>query len=129
MSILKHVLLSLAIAPLAVSMSFAQSANDMKSQSVMQAQIIQPMALQEKRVIKQRDAKAMAGGVNKQLQHDELLSECYRRYGNPPTITNIDGSTVGIACEASEIREDFDGIVLPTISSGSYQSDTDYTRE
>jgi len=129
MTVLKGILLSLAIAPLAISTSFAQSGNDMQSQTVMQAQITQPIAVQENRVVKLRDAKALGGVMNKQLQHDEFLSECYRRHGNPPTTTNIDGSTRRIACEAREEREDVDGIVQPPISSGSYQSDTDYTRE
>ncbi len=77
MTILKNILLSLAIAPLAISTSFAQSGNDMKSQSAMQAQIIQPMAVQENRVIKQRDTKAVTSGISKQLQHDEIKSKCY----------------------------------------------------
>ncbi|MGO1489968.1 hypothetical protein [Psychrobacter sp.] len=129
MTILKNILLSLAVIPVTISTSFAQSGDDMKSQTAMQAQTIQPIAVQENRVVRQRDAKAISSGMNKQLQHDEFLSECYRRHGNPPTVTNIDGSTRRIACEAREEREDVDGVVQPPISPGSYQSDTDYARE
>ncbi|WP_301466047.1 hypothetical protein [Psychrobacter sp.] len=40
MTILKNILLSLAVIPVTISTSFAQSGDDMKSQTAMQAQTI-----------------------------------------------------------------------------------------
>lgn len=102
MTILKNFLLSLAIIPLATSTSFAQSENNIKSQSMMQAQIIQPMAVQENRVIERRDAKAMASvAIEKVPPHDEIVSRCYWAQQNDVvSIDDVDGC-VGIASDSA----------------------------
>jgi len=102
MTILKNILLSLAVIPVTISMSFAQSENNIKSQSMMQAQIIQPMAAQENRVIKRRDAKAMASVTIEQVPpHDETSSRCYwANQNNVVSIEDVDGC-VGIASDSA----------------------------
>ncbi len=102
MTILKNVLLGLAVIPVAISMSFAQSENNMISQSMMQTQIVQPMAVQENRVIKRRDTKVMASvTIEKVPPHDEISSRCYwANQNNVVSIDDVDGC-VGIASDST----------------------------
>ena len=103
MTILKNVLLSLAIAPLALSIAFAQGGNDptpgidviiKREKPVANVNINQSMTARENRTIKRLDSKAMASNENKYLQHNEVKSECYRqwkyRYDNNITVFKID---------------------------------------
>ncbi len=89
MTILKNVLLSLAIAPLALSIAFAQGGNDptpgidviiKREKPVANVNINQSMTARENRTIKRLDSKAMASSENKYLEHNEIKSECYRRW-------------------------------------------------
>ncbi len=102
MTILKNVLLSLAIVPLVISAAFATGDNDpikgfdriVKEPTVSPTNLERHIPIEESRVIKRRDVKAMAGRENKYLQHDEVESECYRqwkyRYDNNITVFKID---------------------------------------
>ena len=119
MTILKNLMLSLAIAPLTVSMAFAAGGYDpitgidviVTEAGFVTTNVKQPMLTQESSGVRRQTIKPLAqtnptrpsANEEKELYHDEKKSECYRRYGNPPTVT-IGGKTLRVACEVRERR-------------------------
>ena len=144
MTILKNLILSVAIAPLAIPVAFAIGGNDpiegidiiVKRPAVSQANIERPTTVQERSRIMRQTIKPLAQ-VNptkapvkeKHLYHNEKKSECYRRYGNPPTIT-IGGKTLAVACEVEERRmEIHPSVMLDSNIVNSTTSDPEYSKE
>lgn len=89
MTILKNLMLSLAIAPLIVSMAFAANGGGGAGKATfkeftMKEQVVTPILSKESRVIKQQTIKPLAQ-VNptrpmmeeKETYHDEKKSECW----------------------------------------------------
>ena len=114
MTILKKLILGLAITPLAISITFAAGGNEpLKGQNTInkptatQSNLQQPAIAKERRVIQQRDVKSLSDETTK-LEHYENTSECYRLYPNRPTTVNIKGRKFRISCLSIGKNEDVD---------------------
>ncbi len=144
MTILKNLILSLAIAPLAVSMALAANGGAGKAtfkEFTMKEQVATPILSKESRVIKPQAIKPLAqtnptrpsSNEEKELYHDENKSECYRRYGNPPTTTLPNGRVMRITCQSLRKRADMQPIEEPYDPNSGitkpYVSDSEYSRE
>lgn len=110
MTILKNVLLSLAIAPLTISMAFAAGGNDpikgidiiVRKPAVLQANIEQPTTVQETRQMKRQVISPLMQlnpirpitAPDQLPQHDETDSRCYvetHHANNMVTVEVVEG--------------------------------------
>lgn len=129
MTILKRVTLSLAIAPLVVSIAFATDANDpineidiiIKKPKVVQAYVERPAITQETRVIKQQSIRPLTQvnptdpSVNKVTYngHNQKISECESRMRQEYRTGLHGGMMIGVACAAK--RDDIDFTLTPLV--------------